>query len=285
VASVTYLVFGDLHGRVLPAFRLAAAWQRGHGERLAGLLQVGDLGYFPDPTRLDEATRRHAEKDPSELGVLLITAPSRQAEAVFADPDAPPALWFTAGNHEDYDALERTARGRGATADDFPVDAYGRVRCLRNGGVATLPGGLRVGALWGIDGEAPQARRRAPPGGRVSGRAATHLSYERFDVLLTHESPRDFARPDSGSESISLVLLAARPALAFFGHYHPRGLLCGEVGSTRVYHLHGLEFRGPGRTAEEGSVGVLRWGDGGARFEYAAADWLRTMTRPNGADR
>jgi hypothetical protein len=40
--SATYLIFGDLHGRILPAFRLALAWQRDHGERLAGLLQVGD---------------------------------------------------------------------------------------------------------------------------------------------------------------------------------------------------------------------------------------------------
>src|SRR5437763_161350 len=40
----TYLVFGDLHGRVLPAFRLAQAWTREHGVALAGLLQVGDLG-------------------------------------------------------------------------------------------------------------------------------------------------------------------------------------------------------------------------------------------------
>jgi hypothetical protein len=47
--STTYLVFGDLHGRILPAFRLALAWQRDHGERLAGLLQVGDLVTSPTP--------------------------------------------------------------------------------------------------------------------------------------------------------------------------------------------------------------------------------------------
>ena len=55
MSLATYLVFGDLHGRVLPAFRLALAWQRDHGACLAGLLQVGDLGYFPDLSRLDKA--------------------------------------------------------------------------------------------------------------------------------------------------------------------------------------------------------------------------------------
>jgi hypothetical protein len=55
-----FLVFGDLHGRVLPAFKLAQAWSREHGIELAGLLQVGDFGYFPDPSRFDKATKRHA---------------------------------------------------------------------------------------------------------------------------------------------------------------------------------------------------------------------------------
>src|SRR5262249_45289764 len=54
----TYLVFGDLHGRILPAFRLAQAWAREHGAALDGLLQVGDLGYYPDEGRFDKATRK-----------------------------------------------------------------------------------------------------------------------------------------------------------------------------------------------------------------------------------
>ena len=62
MGPATYLVFGDLHGRVLPAFKLAQAWSREHGVALAGLLQVGDLGYFPEPSRFDKATQRHAEK-------------------------------------------------------------------------------------------------------------------------------------------------------------------------------------------------------------------------------
>src|SRR5262249_52441767 len=63
----SYLVLGDLHGRVLPAFALAQAWQRDHTEPLAGLLQVGDLGYFPFHDRLDKATKRHAQRDAMEL--------------------------------------------------------------------------------------------------------------------------------------------------------------------------------------------------------------------------
>jgi hypothetical protein len=278
MSAVTYLVFGDLHGRVLPAFRLACAWSRDHGVRLAGLLQVGDLGYFPDLSRLDKATRRHAADDPLELGVQQVVARSRDADAVFAAAELPEALWFTAGNHEDYDALEQMAHQAGATPDDFPVDAYQRVRCLRDGQAATLPGGLRVGALWGID---DRARRSTPEAGRIRTRSATGLAFSAFDVLLTHDAPRDFVLPDSGSVLISEVIAEARPAFAFFGHYHQGRILQGELGTTHVHHLHGFELRGRGGSAEEGSVGVLTWAGQGGRFEYLEPRWLRGFTRHN----
>jgi hypothetical protein len=282
MAHATYLVFGDLHGRILPAFRVALAWQREHAEPVAGLLQVGDLGYFPDPSRLDKATRRHAERDPLEMGATRVASPSPEADALFAEPDLPEALWFTCGNHEDYEALEALAHGPGSTRDDFPVDAYGRVRCVRDGRVALLPGGLRVGALWGVDGQAPDHRRHAPARGRISPRRADVLSALAFDVLLTHDSPRGAVHPDGGSEAVLSLVRRSRPAFAFFGHYHGVGELSGDFGPTRVFHLEGLEFRGRDGFAEERSVGVLRWeaGSGGA-FAYVEPAWLRTVTRYN----
>lgn len=281
MAHATYLVFGDLHGRILPAFRLALAWQREHSERVAGLLQVGDLGFFPDPSRLDRATRRHAGRDPLELGATLVASPSPEADELFAGPDLPDALWFTCGNHEDYEALEALAHGAGSTRADFPADAYGRVRCVRDGHVAALPGGLRVGALWGVDDQAPNHRRHAPPRGRISPRRADVLSAQSFDVLLTHDSPRDAVHPDSGSDAILCLIRRSRPAFAFFGHYHGVGELAGDFGATRVFHLEGLEFRGREGFAEERSVGVLRWEEAGGTFAYVEPAWLRTVTRHN----
>lgn len=280
--SQTYLFFGDLHGRILPAFRLALAWQRDHKEQLAGLLQVGDLGFFPDPGQLDKATKRHAEKDPLELGAQLVAVRSREADAIFAEPDLPEALWFTAGNHEDYAALDALAHGAGCTADDFPVDFYRRVRCIRDGHIVALPNGPRVGALWGIDDRASNARRKTPLRGRISQRSATMLAYETFDVLLTHDSPRDAMFTDAGSDAITTIIELARPAFAFFGHYHGAGRLneC-QFAPTQVFHLHGLEFRERGGSAEPCSVGVLRWGEQGGRFEYVDPAWLRGITRHN----
>ncbi|HKI33303.1 MAG TPA: metallophosphoesterase family protein [Gemmataceae bacterium] len=275
----TYLVFGDLHGRVLPAFKLAQAWSREHAVALAGLLQVGDLGYFPDPSRFDQATKRHGEKDALEGGVRLVAQPSKEADAVFAGAPCPGALWFTAGNHEDYELLKEWERGAGRGEDSFVVDAYGKLRCVRDGHVAELPGGLRVGALWGIDDRAPRARKRIPPRGRISHRGTAALSCANFDVLLAHESPRDAILADSGSEEIGAVIHCARPAFAFFGHYHGTGRRVeGDFGGTRVYHLSHLELRS---RAEEGSVGVLTWDGGAGDFAYLDPAWLRTVTRHN----
>jgi hypothetical protein len=190
MASATYLVFGDLHGRILPAFRMAQVWQREHAEVLAGLLQVGDLGFFPAPDRLDRSTRKHARDDQLELGACLVAYRSPQADAVFGQSDFSAELYFTGGNHEDYQFFEEQRHAPGCSADDFPVDYYQRVRLIRDGHALTLPGGLRVGALWGIDDQAPRARRRTPAPARLRQRSADQLRARSFDVLLT--------RPDAG---------------------------------------------------------------------------------------
>jgi hypothetical protein len=266
----------------VPAFRLALTWQRDHGETLAGLLQVGDLGFFPDLSRLDKATRRHAERDAMELGTTLVTERSCEADALFTQQEFGPALWFVPGNHEDYEALEILEDAPGRTPQDFAVDYYGRVYCLRDGAVAELPGGLRLGGLWGIDDQAPNHRRTAPRNGRIRQRSALQLAGTSFNVLLTHDSPRDAMFLDSGSDAVTAVIQLAQPAFHFFGHYHCPGRIdeC-DFGATRVFHVHGFELRGPGGSAEEGSVGLLRWDGTGGTFAYLDPAWLRTFTRYN----
>ena len=53
-------VFGDLHGRILLAFQLAARWQQMSRHQLDLILQVGDLGGFPELSRLESSTRRRS---------------------------------------------------------------------------------------------------------------------------------------------------------------------------------------------------------------------------------
>ena len=98
-------------------------------------------------------------------------------------------------------------------------------------------------------------------------------------MLLIHESPRDAVLADHGSEAIGSIIRAARPAFAFFGHYHCTGRRVeGDFGATRVYHLSHLELDS---RAEEASVGVLTWDGAAGDFAYLAPAWLRTVTRHN----
>jgi hypothetical protein len=275
VSSSVYLVFGDLHGSILPAFKLAQAWSREHGVALAGLLQVGDLCDFP----FNRTARRSFKQDRSERGERTVALDAEEANEVFGAAAHSEALWFTAGNHEDYGLLKERERTVGRTAESFGVDAHGKVQCIRDGCVAELPGGLHVGALWGVDDCAPHARERIPAGGRIRRRSVAALSGARFDVLLMHESPRDAVLADHGSEAIGAVIRSAQPAFAFFGHYHRIGRrIEGDFGATRVYHLSHLELDS---RAEEASVGVLTWSDDGGEFAYLDPAWLRTVTRHN----
>ncbi len=278
----SYLIFGDLHGRILPAFRLASAWSQEHGVALSGLLQVGDLGYFPDPSRLDKATAKFAAADPLELGSQLVASPTIEADAVFhGEGHDVGRLWFTAGNHEDFDALNRLDRQE-RHGSSFAVDAYERVLCIKDGSIANLPGGLRVGALWGIDDMAPNARRRTPERGRIRDSSLTRLAGARFDVLLSHDSPRDAVLANSGSEGITSLLELARPRFAFFGHYGSRfGRVEVNARATEVYSLAGMEMRRNGSVAEAGSVGLLTWAGNEGAFEYLDDAWLRSFTRHN----
>jgi hypothetical protein len=275
----TYLVFGDLHGRVLPAFRLAQAWSRENGVALAGLLQVGDLGEFPSRSRFDQAAQSVRQTHSLEGGVGLVAQPSEEADMILGGEPSTPTMWFTAGNHENYEELrmkERRSRLQGASSF---VDVYAKLCCIRDGQIAELRGGLRVGALWGIDDKAPRARERIPAGGCISRRSAESLSTARFDVLLTHESPRDAVLAGHGSEAIGQLIRKAQPSFVFFGHYHTTGReIEGDFGTTRVYHLSHFELDS---RAEEASVGVLAWDGSAGGFAYLDPAWLRTVSRHN----
>lgn len=275
----TYLVFGDLHGRVLPAFRLATVWGREHGTHITGILQVGDLGFFPDASKLDKATKRHAEDDPLELGIQDVIQPNELADQIFADPDCPECLWFTAGNHEDFEALAQLC-GSSGRGSDFAVDAYGRVRCIKNGAILKLDG-LAIGALWGVNGNGRNCRKSLPADGYISQRKADLLLSNPFDVLLTHDAPAGAKRSEYGSEVLAALIQLARPSFAFFGHYKGAGSRIDSFGPTAIFHLAGMELRGPSGSAEEGCVGVLTWSSEVRQFEFVDPAWLKTFTRHN----
>ena len=284
-SQAVFLVFGDLHGRILPAFRFAAHWAKRTGRAVTGLLQVGDMGYFPDVSRMDKATLRHAKDDPLELGALDVATRTELADRVFDDdPLCPPGIWFTAGNHEDFEELERFARASGRDQHDFAVDAYCRVRGIKDGAVHSFDCGPKVAAVWGVDGGGPNARQNLPPRGYIQERAVDRLTTEAFDVLLVHDAPFGAKRDNCGSELLLTLIELAQPRFAFFGHYRGDGeRIEKDYGRTEMYHLAGFEMRTRGGHPESGSVGVLEWEGFGAdgTFAFIADDELKLFTRHN----
>ena len=145
-----------------------------------------------------------------------------------------------------------------------------------------MPGSLRMGAVWGIDDKAPNARRRTPERGRIRDRSLTALTGTAFDVLISHDGPRDAVLACSGSEGLGSLIAVSRPTFAFFGHYGSRfGRVEVTTGPTQVYQMAGFEMRRGGACAEEGSVGLLNWEDGARTFEYLDGTWLWGFTRHN----
>jgi|SRR5579859_353202 len=123
-------VFGDIHGQILRAFQLAARWQQETGQELDLLLQVGDLGIFPDVSHLDRSTRRHSTFSPGGLGFLQhFTTYDPVVATVLNETRCP--LIFVRGNHEDHHWLD--TQEQQAATPIFPVDIYQRLYCLKSG--------------------------------------------------------------------------------------------------------------------------------------------------------
>lgn len=275
-------IFADVHGRILLCFKLCARWERETGERIDLVLQAGDLGAFPDPARIDKATLRHAQADPTELGFSdYFVHPTAMARDVLAQCSAD--LVFVRGNHEDHtwlDTLERQATG-----SVFPVDAYQRILCLRTGMPFTFSRDGEALTILGIG-------RIGPPVGAGEHKATYIQPEEReriyalgdlaVDVLLTHDVARDFITPGFGLEETRLVLDQYRPLYHFYGHIE-RPLLrrLDPNGVTASVKLSDLTWdeTDRGQPINAGAMGILRWHDrDNHAFEVAAAPWLREYT-------
>jgi len=77
-------VAGDTHGELGRLYQIVDVLERQAGRAVDVVLQVGDFGVWPDPNRLDEATRRHGD-----------SGDFRRLQAIGA---VPRPTYFIAGN-------------------------------------------------------------------------------------------------------------------------------------------------------------------------------------------
>ncbi|WP_438011625.1 metallophosphoesterase [Sorangium sp. So ce321] len=286
-------VLGDVHGHLTLVYQLLRRWQRETGRALDLVLQVGDLGAFPPPFRLDRATKRFAESDPDELGFAAYHEGGPEADAVLG-PDVPPDqrisadLVFIRGNHEDFEFLAEAGAGYDAPV---PVDAYQKILYLPNGGRFTFrrgPHRIAIGGLGGVSHQGGRAGRDPVSEHYTAGEVRKLRSRgDRIDVLLSHEPPHGAAAAihpryaDGGSRDVLELIRDLRPTYHFAGHYHEPGQRLAAAGETRSYELNAVNFLRPHRL-NPGCIGVLRWaGPDESEFAFVDAPWLDEYTRSN----
>lgn len=293
-----FAVFGDVHGRVALMLTLARRFQQQTSLPLDGILQVGDMGAFPDHQRLDSSTRRFARRDPDELGFLPFLSRSDDGEQLLAPRDSPPVV-FCRGNHEDFEYLEMfhapTALdpwGKlwfvpdGHTLDWSqirPSEGRPPLRLAAFGGAAPLD--VAQGRGRTARGERRKALRREQSLGmqprfhRCDLEAAARQDPGPIDLLLTHAGP---AHPSwrGGSKDIVHLARSWAPRVHLFGHHHqivgplstPHGLIIG---------FEHLDFLDTGQL-RPGSWGVLEIDESSVRFQWMLPQthrWLYEMTR------
>jgi len=222
---------GDIHGALDRLYDDVLAFEVALGVRFDWVLHVGDFGVWPDPNRIDGATKRH-----DGAGDF----PAWWAER----RQAPRKTIFIKGNHEDFVWLDAQP-----DAEVLPNLIY-----LRNGSTFDL-GGIAVGGVGGCHGPSNYGRRSRD----LQGYAKRHYTREDIDkliatgpvdVLLTHDAPAGvvFERHRRGlnwpSETAGLddLVRGVRPRVCFFGHHHTR--LDSEIGGVRCIGLNKVRMPG-----------------------------------------
>ncbi len=264
--QLNFAVFGDIHGRIALMYTLAILWQQEAGIELDGLLQVGDLAAFPDLSKLDDATKKHAQKDPDELGFQDFYVATPESKFYLEHPQAP-TTYFVRGNHEDFDYL-------GDFSKPGSIDPWGKILFIPDEQIVNVGRDerlIKIGAFGGIASRQERAARGKSARDKYrkaqkisnseprffSNQTIEHISadLQHVDILMTHAGPQS---PDLPTGSIFLERLIAQlqPRVHLFGHHHQVIYRQNDVTNSLSVGLEHLEFDRQGKL-KQGSWGIL----------------------------
>ncbi|GAA3769232.1 hypothetical protein GCM10022225_64960 [Plantactinospora mayteni] len=277
----TIAFIGDVHGCVLHALGALVALQRHRGIRLDAAIQVGDLGAYPTPDRLDGPSRRFAAENPAQADFFRLLDPSPQlSSAVSLALAQVPRVLFVSGNHEDFEWLTSLHQAEGANV--VPVDPSGAFRHVACGH-KTVIAGQRTAFLGRIESAGYMDLDTAEYANLLAAEPGS------VDILVTHDGPhgmcQDWHGRAEGSVKLARLIEHLQPRLHVSGHYHhengPR-----RYGRTLSYALAELVYpktsrRRPERANPEqqvarGSIGLLDTET--YAFEYVHDGWLAEVS-------
>lgn len=241
-------VFGDVHGALEEMYRTVKNIEEAFSIEISAVLQVGDMGAFPDLSRLDKATMKFFREDFSEAGAV---------DYIRGDKTSSHLTIFVRGNHEDFDFLK--------TKKNNFIDPYRKIFHLYGGPI--FLGNVSIAGLGGIE---PKDIGRKHAGNiwmYIDNRELSKLKTKKVDILLTHDGPQGYTIPrnlSAGSETILQLIKDLQPRFHFFGHYS-RPLPPNLIGKTisaclNLDEMDGIEFyKIPKREATVGLVDVEKW--------------------------
>lgn len=295
----THIAFvGDVHGCVFHALHALQELQKRRAITLAAVIQVGDLGAYPDPDRLDADGRRFVAANPAQGNFFRLlsadpvfsTEPWGRAVLDRLRESVPPVL-FVSGNHDDVEWLD----GLHAKLDApiVSVDPAGLYRHVRSGHVGRIAG-QRVACLGGIEATAPEVVDESVLIDPVAYARLWREAPGSVDVLVTHDGPYGMSTwrgEVQGSPKISRLIERLRPRLHVSGHYHhtngPR-----RYGRTTSYSLaqlvppkqHPEDDRqgNPDQSVSPGSIALFEPDSG--EFEYVDDAWLAHISGEVGGE-
>jgi DNA repair exonuclease SbcCD nuclease subunit len=209
---------GDCHGRLGLMYEVILDLEAQVGRKVDLVLQVGDLGIWPDSSRADKPTIRRAQTGDFEDW-------HKQGFRV------PRPTIFIAGNHDDFNFLQ--TRKSGEILPDLIFLAWGDVWNFNTGGKT-----VRIGGLGGCYSSRDFSKKH------LTGRNRRHYTKHDLDklikkgksavdILLLHDAPEGeienlIIRPGRTgkrtSHSLGLNELVRRisPSLVLTGHLHIR---------------------------------------------------------------
>jgi len=198
------------------------------GLRFEWVLHVGDFGVWPDPARIDRATRKH--DGAGDFSAWLA-----------GDREVPRKTIFIKGNHGDFDWLDSQHE-----SEVVPELFYLRNRTAMSIGHGPNP--IRVGGLGGCYGPSDYERHS----GTLQGREKRHYTRDEIanlrntgpiDVLLLHDAPSGVhfsggrnRKWTSDAAGLDQLVASVKPRVCFFGHHHVR--VDASVGGVRCIGLN-----------------------------------------------
>jgi Icc-related predicted phosphoesterase len=204
---------GDVHGRVFHMLAALATWQRQTGRRFDLIVQVGDMGAYPNPEQTDAATRSYMALDQTEGDFARLLWPDdvTARHLTLLQREIPSPVHFIHGNHDDVGWLR-------SLPPESRADPFGFLRYVPDGRVLEFSG-TRVGFLGGEDRPGAAADIDDHALDELAG-----LGPGSIDILVTHEAPHGLAVGRDGrlqgSRRISDLLIRLQPRFHVAGHYH-----------------------------------------------------------------